>query len=60
MFYAFIKPVMKYLKLSFPLVGNLSFTHMKKDVGQAGMTGPNNTLLNCRVNNNEKGDTDIP
>jgi len=36
--------------LSFPLVGNLSCTGLKKDAGQAGMTDWVNALLGCRVN----------
>ena len=40
------KPAIKYRNLSFPPVGNLSFSLMKKDTGQAGMTKPDDTLLN--------------
>ena len=52
-----VKPAMKCRSLSFPLVGNLSFALTKKNAGQAGMTGPANTLSNCRAINAEDGFT---
>ena len=44
-----VNPAVKYFILSFPLVGNLSLKHMKKDAGQAGLTRQGITLLSCRV-----------